>query len=70
MMLRGLPDRPFVARGGFRVESQKAAFGPIDDTNIRTVEATFLQVMSRIGVSSDNSLHFDPFKRGFWAPQA
>jgi len=46
------------------------AFGPIDDTNIQTVEATFVQVMSRIGVSPENALGFDPFKRGFWAPQA
>jgi hypothetical protein len=46
------------------------AFGPIDDTNIQTVEATFLQVMSRIGVSPENALRFGPFERGFWAPQA
>lgn len=46
------------------------AFGPIDDSNIQTVEATFIQVMSRIGVSREAALHFDPFSRGFWAPQA
>lgn len=47
-----------------------AEFGPIDDSNIQTVEATFVQVMSRIGVSPENALRFDPFRRGFWAPQA
>ena len=32
------------------------AFGPIDDTNVETVEAAFVQVMSRIGVSPENAL--------------
>ena len=45
-------------------------FGPIDDTNIETVEATFVQAMSWIGVDSQNALRFAPFQRGFWAPQA
>ncbi|MDQ0038097.1 hypothetical protein J2W30_005884 [Variovorax boronicumulans] len=46
------------------------AFGPIDDSNIQTVEATFVEVMSRIGVNREQALRFDPFRRGFWAPQA
>ena len=60
-----------------RVDSVYAAgvssgepFGPIDDSNIETVEATFIQTMSRIGVSRENALRFAPFERGFWAPQA
>ncbi|HJV02076.1 MAG TPA: hypothetical protein VJ752_16170 [Burkholderiaceae bacterium] len=46
------------------------AFGPIDDSNMETVGATFVDVMARIGVDSENALQFAPFKRGFWAPQA
>ena len=45
-------------------------FGPIEDSNLETVEATFVAVMSRIGVDSQNALQFSPFERGFWAPQA
>jgi len=46
------------------------AFGPFDDSNVQTVEATFLQAMARIGVDPENALRFKPFERGFWAPQA
>jgi hypothetical protein len=45
-------------------------FGPIDDSNLETVETTFVEVMARIGVDSKNALQFTPFERGFWAPQA
>jgi hypothetical protein len=46
------------------------AFGPIDDSNVQTVESTFVDVMSRLGVQREDALHFAPFERGFWAPQA
>lgn len=45
-------------------------FGPIDDSNLETVETTFVEVMARIGVDSKSALQFSPFARGFWAPQA
>jgi hypothetical protein len=45
-------------------------FGPIDDSNLETVENTFVEVMARIGVDAQNALQFTPFVRGFWTPQA
>jgi len=41
-------------------------FGPFDDSNGETVEATYVDVMGRIGVSKDDALDFEPFYRGFW----
>lgn len=41
-------------------------FGPFDDSNGETVEATYVDVMSRIGISKDDALDFEPFHRGFW----
>jgi len=46
------------------------AFGPIDDSDLNTVETTFVEVMARIGIGSESALRFKPFERGFWAPQA
>ena len=45
-------------------------FGPIDDANLETVKATFVEIMARIGVDAPDALRFAPFERGFWAPQA
>lgn len=45
-------------------------FGPVNDSNIQTVEATYVEAMSRLGVSREDALYFAPFERGFWAPQA
>jgi len=35
-----------------------AAFGPIDDSNPQTVESTFVDVMSRVGVNRENAFDF------------
>lgn len=43
-----------------------SAFGPFDDSNGETVEATYVDVMGRIGISKDDALDFEPFYRGFW----
>ena len=45
---------------------QGQPFGPIDDSNLETVEMTYVEVMSCIGISKADALDFQPFNRGFW----
>jgi len=45
-------------------------FGPVDDSDDETVRTTYIEIMARIGVDAPDALHFAPFVRGFWAPQA
>ena len=41
-------------------------FGPVEDTNVETVEATYVAAMARVGIREQDALDFPPFYRGFW----
>jgi hypothetical protein len=41
-------------------------FGPIEESNYENVENAYVEIMSRIGVSANDALYFEPFVRGYW----
>lgn len=44
-------------------------FGPIENSALDTVESTYIEVMSQLGISAEDSLNFAPFERGFWGEE-